>query len=310
MKSEVIRLIKGRNDVTLTTYILDDSSEMLQGKSRPAVLICPGGAYLCCSDREGEPIAMAFLRYGYNAFVLRYSVAYDGTRPYHETDFANQTINPVKLHPEPMREIGLAFACIYEHRKEWKTDAKQIAICGFSAGGHNCAMYATHWSKPVITDFLGVDKEILRPAACILGYPLTDYLYMYEATKKAGTDAFNFFTVANRLMMGEDWENEEKLLDMSPDRLVTKEVPPTFIWATAKDELVPVAHSTKYATALAEAGIPFELHIFQDGAHGMALCDQSTSRQEALDVQTDPNAKAWIDFAAAWLEKYIAIYKS
>ena len=61
MKSEVIRLIKGRNDVTLTTYILDDSSEMLQGKSRPAVLICPGGAYLCCSDREGEPIAMATL---------------------------------------------------------------------------------------------------------------------------------------------------------------------------------------------------------------------------------------------------------
>ena len=60
MKSEVIYLYKDRTDVTLTTYVLDDSREMLNGGKRPAVLICPGGAYLSCSDREGEPVAMAF----------------------------------------------------------------------------------------------------------------------------------------------------------------------------------------------------------------------------------------------------------
>ena len=310
MKSEVIKLIEGRDDVTLTTYILDDSPEMTQGKARPAVLICPGGAYLCCSDREGEPIAMAFPRQGYNAFVLRYSSAYDGSKPYWETDFAHQAINPDKLHPQPMREIGLAFACINEHRREWQVDAKRIAICGFSAGAHNCAMYSTHWSKPVITDFVGVDKEVLRPAACILGYPLTDYIYMYEATKKDSAGAFEFFSVSNRLMLGEDWEDEAKLLDMSPARLVDEDVPPTFIWSTSKDELVPVAHSTLYATSLAEAGIPFELHIVQDGGHGMALCDQSTSCQDAYDIQTNKDAKAWIDLAAAWLEKYFAIYET
>ena len=73
MYSEKIKLIEGRDDVTLTTYVLDDSPEMLNGKKRPAVIICPGGAYLNCSEREGEPVAMAFAMMGYHAFVLRYS---------------------------------------------------------------------------------------------------------------------------------------------------------------------------------------------------------------------------------------------
>ena len=308
MKSEVIKLIEGRDDVTLTTYILDDSSEMAQGTPRPAVLICPGGAYLCCSDREGEPIAMAFLRMGYDAFVLRYSIAYDGTKDYWETDFAHQAINPDKMHPQPMREIGLAFKCINEHAKEWLVDPKKIAICGFSAGGHNCVMYSTHWSKPVITDYVGVDKEVLRPAACIVGYPITDYIAMKEDAKRDPV-AYEFFGVSNRLVLGEDWDNQETLLDMSPARIIDKDVPPTFIWSTSKDDLVPVAQSTLYATALAEAGIPFEIHVFQDGGHGMALCDQSTSCKAAFDVQTNKDAKIWIDLAAVWLEKYFAMYR-
>ncbi len=306
MKTEVIKLIQGRDDVTLTTYILDDSSELAQGSPRPAVLICPGGAYLCCSDREGEPIAMAFLRMGYNAFVLRYSIAYDGSKDYWDTDFAHQEINPQKQHPQPMREIGLAFKCINDHADEWLVDSKRIAICGFSAGAHNCAMYSTHWSKPVITDYVGVDKEVLRPAACILGYPITDYIFMWNEVKK-DPQAYDYFGVSNRLVLGENWEDESILLDMSPARIVDKDVPPTFIWSTSKDEMVPVANSSIYATSLAEAGIPFELHIFQDGGHGMSLCDQSTTCKGAKDTQMDRDAKVWIDLAQTWLEKYLAL---
>ena len=81
MKSEVIYLYKDRTDVTLTTYVLDDSREMLNGGKRPAVLICPGGAYLSCSDREGEPVAMAFAAMGYHAFVLRYSTYGEHLKP-------------------------------------------------------------------------------------------------------------------------------------------------------------------------------------------------------------------------------------
>ena len=73
MKTEVIRLKEGREDVTLTTYVLQDSPDLLAGKSRPAILICPGGGYFNCSDREAEPIALRFAGMGYHCFVLRYS---------------------------------------------------------------------------------------------------------------------------------------------------------------------------------------------------------------------------------------------
>ena len=73
MITKTIQLYEGRADVTLTTYVLADSPEMLNGNKRPAVLVCPGGAYLGCSDREGEPVALRFAAMGYHAFVLRYS---------------------------------------------------------------------------------------------------------------------------------------------------------------------------------------------------------------------------------------------
>ena len=64
MKTEVIKLYENREDVTLTTYVLQDSPEMLAGGKRPAILICPGGGYMGCSDREAEPIAMKFASMG------------------------------------------------------------------------------------------------------------------------------------------------------------------------------------------------------------------------------------------------------
>lgn len=307
MKTEIIKLIDGRDDVTLTTYVLEDSPELLNGGRRPAVLICPGGAYLGCSDREAEPMAMAFLRMGYNAFVLRYSVAYDGMKPFDDTDFLHMPVNPNKVYPQQMREIGLAFKCIHENAADWFVDDERIAICGFSAGAHNCAMYATHWSKPVIADFVGIDKKYLKPAACILGYPLTDYVLMYEAAKKIPD--FGFFGVSNRLAVGEDWENIKTLTDLSPARLVDEDVPATFIWATSKDEIVPVEQSTVYATALAGKGIPFELHVYQDGPHGLSLADQSTYRNNYSVDYRDKDAAGWINLCQTWLEKYLGIYK-
>ena len=308
MKCEKIKLIEGRDDVTLTTYVLDDSSELNNGEKRPAVIVAPGGAYLCCSDREAEPVALAFLRMGYNAFVLRYSVAYDGSKPYWETDFGTQAINPDKMYPTQMREIGLAFKCIADHAEEWLIDTSKIAICGFSAGAHNCAMYSTHWSKPVIADYVGIDKELLKPAACILGYPLTDYIYMNNKVKESPEGA-EFFAVSNRLTLGENWDDEKLLLDMSPARLVDNDTPPTFIWSTAADGLVPVEHSIIYANALAEKKIPFEIHIYENGDHGMSLCDQSTANRESYDVLTDPCAKTWITHCEEWLYKRFKLYK-
>lgn len=303
MKSEVIKLIDGRNDVTLTTYVLDDSAEMLMGKKRPAVIICPGGAYLTLSDREAEPVAIAFARMGYHAFVLRYSVALKPGDNGFAYDLKSLEPNPEKMHPQPMRDIALAFKCLNEHADEWLVDTSKIAICGFSAGAHNCAMYSTHWAKPVITDYVNIDKEALRPAACILGYPLTNYVYMRENSSK-DPGSFAFFDGSNTQFMGRDWDSHEKLEDASPALLVDENTPPTYIWATSKDGLVPVTHSILYAGALAEAKIPFELHIFQDGDHGLSVADMSAAQAKS---QIKPDVLKWVELCGTWLEKYFQL---
>ena len=72
MKSQVIWLNKERN-VSLTAYLQDAGGEFIFDK-RPAIIILPGGGYAMCSDREADPVAMAYLKAGYQAFVLRYTV--------------------------------------------------------------------------------------------------------------------------------------------------------------------------------------------------------------------------------------------
>lgn len=300
MIHETIYLYEGRTDVTLTTYVLSDSGEMLAGKKRPAVLICPGGAYLACSDREAEPIAMAFATMGYHAFVLRYSV-YGGEA--FDNHFVGMTPREECRYPAPMREIGLAMLSIKEHAKEWLIDADRVAICGFSAGAHNCAMYATHWHMPVITDFFGKDKELFRPAACILAYCISDYVYMKEhADRHVG--ARELFDAANLSYLGSKEVSMEQLEEVSPARFVTQETPPTFLWATAEDEVVPVQHSIRMAHALADGGVPFELHIFEEGSHGLSLATQASSGCKA---QMNSDAAKWVGLAEAWLQKRFAI---
>lgn len=78
MLIEKVYLYEGREDVTLTTYIVAEQGELAGIKKRPAVLICPGGGYFNCSDREAEPVALAFAALGYHAFVLRYSTYAEG----------------------------------------------------------------------------------------------------------------------------------------------------------------------------------------------------------------------------------------
>lgn len=126
-------------DVTLTAYISDISEEMKNMRVKPAVLIFPGGAYKYCSDSEAEPVALAFLAKGFNAFVLRYS------------------LGEKSKFPTPLNDAVAAIEFIRDNAKEFHTDAQRLAVCGFSAGGHLAAAVST------MTD--------VRPNACVLGYP-------------------------------------------------------------------------------------------------------------------------------------------
>ncbi len=127
MKVEKINLYKDRPEVTLTTYLWDNSSKMLKGKPRPAIIINPGDGYFSCSEREGKPMVLRFAAMSYHAFP-----------------------------------------------QEWHVDTDRIAVVGFSAEGHNAALYAISWNKPVITDYFNQPAELFRPAAVVLGYPHTE----------------------------------------------------------------------------------------------------------------------------------------
>lgn len=138
MKIETVTL---REKAVLTAYLLDPSKEMPNMLVRPGILVLPGGGYRYCSDREAEPIAMAFLAQGYNAFVLRYTVG--------EGEAA--------AFPQPLEDAQEAMALIRERAAQWNTLPQKIAAIGFSAGGHLAAALAA--------------MGTVRPNALILGYP-------------------------------------------------------------------------------------------------------------------------------------------
>lgn len=300
MIHEKIKLREGRDDITLTTYVIDDSPEMLKGKKRPAVIVCPGGAYLGCSDREGEPIAMRFAAMGYHAFVLRYSVYSENKTGLNIAAIKEPEPKEWLTHPEPMRDIALAMLKIRRHSDEWLVDMDKVAICGFSAGAHNCAMYSVYWDKPIMSEPFGVDNALLKPAAAILCYPLTDYIFMKNAIPGMDAGCQGLYAMCNLAFMGKIDPDDAKLAEVSPNLHVSKNTPPMFIWSTAGDNLVPVQNSTIMATALANAGVPFELHVFEEGDHGLALADQSTA---ASPAQINDDAAKWIPLCQEWLKK-------
>ena len=300
MLSQTIKLYDNRDDVTLTTYVLADSPEMLNGQKRPAVLVVPGGAYLNCSDREAEPVALRFAAMGYHAFVLRYSTYFQGVGTFPPPK--DMPVNPNSLYPAPLRDMGKAFLTIRAHADEWLVDVDKIAICGFSAGGHNCGMYAGYWNDPVLSEHFGVAPEVFKPAAAILGYAVLDYHLMFGGNP----DPFarELGDAADIAYFGTKTPTKEQLVISDVTLHVSRHTPPTFLWATAADALVPAENSTRMATALAAAGVPFEIHVFESGGHGLSLANQATAGSL---LEFDADAEQWIDLAGRWLKKRLVL---
>jgi acetyl esterase/lipase len=302
MLTETFHLYDDRPGVTLTSYVLSDSPELLNGQKRPAILICPGGAYLGCSDREAEPVALRFNAMGYHAFVLRYST-YTLDHPGFDV-FGDEEmqVNPHSRHPSPMRDIGKAFLLLHEHAAEWLVDREKIGLCGFSAGAHNCAMYAVYWDKPVIHAFFDEAPGKFKPALAILAYTLGDYHLMTQGFANPAAAAIS--AAANFAFLGTREPSNELLDTVSPAKQVSPSTPPMFLWTTAADALVPVENTTRLSTALAQAKIPFEVHIFEEGAHGLSLADQSTAGNMGF---VNPDAAQWVPLVEHWLMKRFAL---
>lgn len=260
----------GANPI-VTAYLQDQIPEPSLQFARPAMIVCPGGAYAFCSPRESEPIALQFLRLGFNVFVLNYSVA------------------PHKF-PQAICEVAATVDLIHTNASAWNIDVNKIAICGFSAGGHLAASYCTLRECDEVASMIKA-KPI---NAAILCYPVISAIP--EVTHKA-----SIFNISGKKEITP--ETQEKF---SLERHVCKELtPPTFIWHTFADAGVSVNNSIFYAEALTREGIPFEMHVFPNGAHGMSTCDR-----QVLANYNDEVCKynyAWLNLAEKWLKQLFNI---
>ena len=235
-------------------------------EKRPCVLVLPGGGYHFLSWREAEPIALRFYQKGYNAFVLYYSVE-------------------PNRHPLPLLDASLAVSAIREKSGEWNIEKNKIFVCGFSAGGHLAASLGVHWNKKYISEILDIKDETNKPNGLILCYPVILY------GQHAHQGSFK-----NLLGSGaEDLQFDE----MSLEKHVGTHTPPAFLWHTFADEAVPVENTLLFAGVLRKNNIPFEMHIYPEGEHGLSLANDETAEK---DSQINTHVSGWIHLCFEWME--------
>jgi acetyl esterase/lipase len=243
----------------LTTYIL--SGEKVRG----AVLILAGGCYTFTAEREAEPVALQYTAAGYHAFILEYSVA------------------PNRF-PQALRDICRALTLIRQHAADWHIDPEKIAVCGFSAGGHLAASLGVFWNQAELFSTAGIDNNSVKPNALILSYPVItagEFRYDGLIENLLGADA-----------------SPEMVKMISLETQVSSSTPPTFLWQTVEDELVPVENSLLFASALRKHKVLFEMHIYPQGIHGQALATEETANEK---YKANSHVATWLELSVQWL---------
>ena len=267
MKHERIYLIEGEEDVYLDTYIADPIRDF----TRKAMLVIPGGGYgRVCSDREGEPIAMAFMPYGYNAFVLHY------------------TVNKKDPFPKQLIEVAMAIKHIKDHSAEYDLDPEELFVVGFSAGGHLCASAGILWKLPEIYQAVDMPYGYNKPKGIMPIYPVVT----------ADPSMWHRGSFVNLLC--NEAPSEEELRRVSLEKHVDADSVPAFIVHSPHDEIVDVRNSFALATAYFHAQVPCDMHIYSHVPHGAGLGNKITWHGHPEFVH--PAFSEWVRMAAAWAE--------
>lgn len=148
-----------------------------------------------------------------------------------------------EIYPAALEDVQEFVRFLRSHAKALRVDPQRIFVVGFSAGGHLAALSAV--SEDVR------DGISARPNGVILGYPVTSSRQRCVRNFCGGDEA-----LAEAI---------------SVEKRVTPETPPVFLWHTAEDQAVDVRQSLNLGIALKEQGVPFEMHIFPHGPHGLGL---------------------------------------
>lgn len=286
MNIEVIHLLEGVSNATLTAYIQDPSMDQRFPIIRPAIMICPGGAYIGITEKEAEPVAMRFLAAGYHVFVLRYSIGVG-----------------IAKFPAPFIDAARAMMQIRQGAKKWCIDISKISIIGFSTGGHVAAVLATSWQEAYLSEALEIDNALFKPNALMLGYPLLDLYQFNKKNQEKSTQMAPLLEMMSTAIYGTKDPSEEQMQEWNCKERVSKHMPPTFLWTTSEDALVDVEENMDFIKALAAEHIPYEFHIFEKGSHGLSLADQTVGYSE-LEINNHINAHKWVDLALNWLKQF------
>lgn len=224
-----------------------------------AIIVFPGGAYgMLASNHEGRQWAYWYNAMGITAFVAKYR------------------LGPRYRHPIELGDALRAIRTVRSRASEFGVSPDRIGIMGFSAGGHLASTAATHSDAGDAAAVDPIDRAGSRPDFLILGYPVISF---DPAITHAGSV---------RNLLGES-PDPRLIEDLSNDLRVTARTPPTFLFHTANDAAVPVENSVRFFLALRKAGAPAEMHVFENGPHGVGM------------GLNDPALAQWPSLLAAWL---------
>lgn len=224
-----------------------------------AIVVCPGGGYGgLAMDHEGQQVARWLNSIGVTAAVLKYR------------------LGPRYRHPAPLQDVQRAVRYMRAHSSDLQLAATRIGVMGFSAGGHLASTVSTHFDAGDPNAEDAIERASCRPDFSVLCYPVISFEAPY--THKGSV----------RNLLGEA-PDPQLLHSLSNETQVTDQTPPAFIFHTAEDPGVPVQNALAYYAALIEHKIPAELHVYQNGPHGVGL------------APGDPVLSTWKERLADWL---------
>ena len=293
MKTERIYLNKNQS-AWIDQYILDDSIGYKLQRSWPVMIIVPGGAYLTVATREGEAVALEYLKMGYSCFVLHYA-------PYIADRETGQRDEQAHY---PSQEIYLmeTLHIIHQNADKWHLDDKQIFATGFSAGAHIVGMVATRLNDPYYISKLSFipSNDELRLKGIVLCYPMLNGDNHSDFMQSDDPNIQKLREDVDVALYGHNDPTQGEIDELDLINYISKDCCPVFLWHTTDDKVVPSICSTELIHKLQSYSIPCEYHLFHKGVHGLSTMNKSYSH---LGEKDNLHLKSWITLVEYWLEE-------